>query len=832
MSLRPLIMAATTDHASVRPPRPRGRLIWGAAALMATSALASGALAQAPAPAPAVQPPPPPTAQAAPQPQAAAPVAPTSGIVQRIVVRGNERIENETILAYLPVQVGDNVGPEQIDACIKALFATDLFSDVSVELQGGDLIVAVVENPIINQVVFEGNSNVKDDKLQDEVTVRPRGIYTRAKVESDVQRIVELYRRQGRISATVTAQIVQLPQKRVDLIFHIVEGKKSSIERIEFLGAKHFSANDLRGVISTKETRFYRFLSSHDVYDPDQVDYDQELLRKFYRNRGYYDFRIVNAVAELAPNKNGFVLTYTLDEGARYKFGKLTVNTELKRLNGAVLRQLLPIRPGQLYQDEKIEQATDALTFAAGAAGFAFVEVEPHFTPNRQRHTVDVAFDVREGPRVYVERIDIVGNNETLDYVIRREMLLSEGDAYNRVLVDRSKTQVKALGFFKDVDISQQPGSAPDRTVLQVKVTEQPTGELSFSAGYSTVDKLVADIGVSQRNFGGRGEDLRAELSVGSIRQQLSFAYTVPRFLGRDLSAGFDAYAYRYDFTEFAGYITSSVGGDVHVGFPLSPYLSMQVRYALHTDIVGVSASQCGATPTLSALICDQQGTTFTLAPGYTLRWDHRNDPLNPTRGFDMSLSQDFAGLGGDVRYVKTSWEGGWYHGFNPAWILSVTGQIGYVGGWGGDTVRINDRFFAGGGNGGGAIFRGFQVAGIGPRDTTPGLGQEALGGKLYAVGAVEETFPNGLPEQYGIHTSFFGQFGTLGLLDNASKRVAGSLVNDPFVRDDLALRASAGISIYWKSPLGPLRIDLAAPILKQKYDKTQVFNFSTSTRF
>jgi outer membrane protein insertion porin family len=820
------------DSSTARRPRASVRAVSGLAILLATSALASGVWAQAAPPPPAtstVQPPPPATS---PTPAAPGPVVPESGVVQRILVQGNERIETDTILAYLPIQVGDTVGAAQIDNAIKTLFRTDLFADVRVELRGGDLNVAVVENPIINQVVFEGNSNIKDDKLRDEVQVRPRGIYTKAKVEADVQRIVELYRRAGRISVTVTPQIVALPQKRVDLIFAINEGPKSGILRIEFIGAKHFSATDLRGVITTKESRLYRFLSTNDNYDPDRIDYDQEQLRKFYRNRGYYDFRIVNAVAELASDKNGFVVTYTLDEGARYRFGKLTVNTALKKLNGAVLQQLLPIRPGQLYQDEKIEQATDALTFAAGAAGFAFVQVEPRYIANRATHTVDVTFDVKEGPRVYVERIDVVGNTQTLDYVIRRELLLSEGDAYNRVLVDRSKNDVKALGFFKDVDITQTPGSAPDRTVLQVKVTEQPTGELSFSAGYSSVDKLVTDIGVSERNFRGRGEDVRAELSLGSIRQQLSLSFTEPRFLDRNMSAGWDLYGYRYDFTQYAGYVSESVGGDVHVGFPLSPYLSMQLRYALHGDNVAVSQIQCGPTPTLSTIICAQQGTTITSAPGYTLRWDKRNDPINPTRGFYMSMTQDFAGLGGDVRYVKTVGEGGWYHGFNSDFILSVTGQAGYVGGWGGDNVRINDRFFAGGGNGGGAIFRGFQVAGIGPRDTTAGLGQEALGGKLYAIGTVEETFPDFLPEQYGIHTAAFGQIGTLGLLDNGSKRTAGSLINDPFVKDDLALRASAGISIFWKSPLGPIRIDLAAPIVKQRYDKTQTFSFSTSTRF
>jgi outer membrane protein insertion porin family len=784
--------------------------------LLGATALASTAWAQAPSPAA----PPPPAAPAAVAP------APQSGVVSRIVIQGNERIEAETIQSYLPIQVGDTVGPAQIDLAVKTLFRTDLFADVGIDLEGGDLVVKVAENPIINQVVFEGNDNLKDDKLRDEVTVRPRGIFTRGKVQADVQRIVELYRRAGRISVTITPKIVQLPQKRVDLIFEINEGPKSGIQRIDFLGNKQFSANDLRGVIVTKESRIYRFFSSNDNYDPDRLDYDQEQLRKYYRNHGFYDFRIVNAVAELAPDKNGFVVTYTLDEGVKYKFGKLTVDTELKKLNGAVLRQLLPIREGQLYQDEKIEQATDALTFAAGAAGFAFVDVAPHYTANRQTHTVDVTFQVREGPRVYIDRIDIVGNTLTLDNVIRREMLVAEGDAYNRVLVDRSKNQVKALGFFKDVDITQVPGSAPDRTNLLVKVTDQPTGELSFSAGYSSIDRLVTDIGITQRNWRGRGQDVRAEVSVGSLRQQITFSFTEPRFLGRNLSAGAQVYASRFDFTQQAGYLSDSTGGLVRFGFPLSQYLSLQTRYSLHADQVSVYASQCGDPPTLSPIICAQVGSSVTSSPGYTLRWDHRNDPLNPTRGFYTTISQDFSGLGGDVRYIKTVFDGAWYHGFTPNFILTTSASAGYITGWGGDSVRINDRFFEGGNT-----FRGFQIAGIGARDTNPAFNQ-ALGNKLYAIGTIEETFPDFLPEQYGIHMAAFTQFGTAGLLDNADKRDPTTHAIIGTVRDNLGFRMSAGISIFWKSPLGPIEIDLAQPFIKQPYDLTQSFNFSTSTRF
>ena len=821
MSGRHNPMAQPKDRSTARRrARARHGIASGVAILFGTTALASQAWAQGAAPAPAAASPP----AAAPQP-APAP-APQGGVVQRIIVQGNERIESDTIAAYLPIAAGDTVGPQQIDLAIKTLFRTDLFADVSIELQGGDLVVRVVENPIVNQVVFEGNDNMKDDKLHDEVQVRPRGIFTKGKVEADVQRIVELYRRQGRIGVTVTPQIVQLPQQRIDLIFEINEGPKSGVLRINFLGNKQFSDNELRGVIVTRESRIYRFLSTNDNYDPDRVDYDQEQLRKFYRNHGYYDFRIANAVAELAPDKNGFVVTYTLDEGKPYKFGKLTVNTQLKKLNGAVLRQLLPIHTGQMYEDQKIEQATDALTFAAGAAGFAFVDVTPHYTANRTSHTVDVTFDVKEGPRVYVGRIDVVGNTRTLDYVIRRELLLAEGDAYNRVLVDRSKLQVKSLGFFKDVDVTQVPGDAPDRTNLQVKVTEQPTGELSFSAGYSSVDRLVTDIGVSERNFGGRGQDVRAEVSIGSLRQQVNLAFTEPKFLNRNLSAGIDAYTFRYDFTQYAGYESDSTGADARFGFPISQYMTLQVRYGIHSDRVVVSSSECGTPPTLSPVICNQAGATLTSSPGYTLRWDHRNDPINPTRGFYVQLSQDFAGLGGDVKYIKTVGEGGWYHGFTPSFILSITGNAGYVTGWGGDYVRINDRFYEGGNS-----FRGFEIAGIGPRDTNPTYDQ-SLGAKLYAIGTIEQTFPDGLPEQYGIKTAAFLQFGTAGLLDQAARRDPQTNNIIPTIKDDVSLRAPAGISIFWKSPLGPIEIDLSEPFLKRPYDKTQSFNFSTSTRF
>ena len=760
-----------------------------------------------------------------------------SGVVQRVLIQGNERIEAGTILSYLPIQAGDVVDPSRIDVALKTLFRTDLFADVKIDLQqNGDLVVRVVENPIINRVIFEGNSALKEEKLRDEVTIRPRGIFTRAKVQSDVQRLIELYRKSGRIGVTVTPKVVELPQKRIDLIFEINEGPKSGVLDINILGNEAFSDSDLADVIVTEESHWYKFLSTNDNYDPDRIEYDKEQLRKFYRNKGYYDFRIISAVAELSPERNGFVVTYTIEEGQRYKFGKLTVETELQKLDGTVLQQLLPIRTGQIYQDELIEQATDSLTFAAGAAGFAFVDVRPRYIPNRETHTVDVVFAVKEGPRVYIDRIDIIGNTRTLDYVIRREMNVNEGDAYNRVLVDRSKQGIRALGFFKDVTIEEVPSATPDRTALRVTVQEQPTGELSFSAGYSSVDQLILDLGISERNFRGRGQNVRARISVGSLRQQIDFGFTEPRFMGRDLRAGVDLYSYRYDFSQQTAFDTKSTGMGLRLGFPLTTNASAGLRYTLRNDEVVVSDSYCiPGQELVSPTLCAQRGANVTSLFGYTVRLDRRNDALRPTRGYFVELNQDLAGIGGDVNYLRTEVTSGWYYGFNKDFVLSATGAAGFIDGWHGDVVRINDRFYKGGNT-----FRGFEVAGIGPRDTTSGR-DDALGGKLYAIGSFELTVPTFLPEQYGIKASLFTDIGTVGMLDEADRRDRFGQIIDcdtvtttitPCIKDDLGLRASAGLSIHWRSPMGPIRFDFSQILAKEDYDKTETYRFSTSTRF
>ncbi len=744
--------------------------------------------------------------------------------VNRILVTGNQRIDQTTVLSYLPIQPGDIVDPVTFDVAVRTLYRTNLFANVQLGLQpNGDLVIEVVENPIINQVTFEGNKALTEKKLRDEVSINPRGIYTRARVQEDVGKIVELYRLAGRISATVTPRLVQLEQNRVDVVFEIDEGPESGISGITFLGNRAFSDADLREVMVTQTSRWWRLFSSNDNYDPNRLDYDREQLRKFYTNRGYYDFTIRSSVAELKPDNSAFAVTITVDEGDKYNFGEVKVVTESDRLNADFLTALLPIRSGDLYQSDRIEAAVDTLTFAAGSAGYAFVDINPTYRANPDTDTVDVTFNVREGARVYVDRINVVGNTRTLDTVIRREMMLGEGDAFNRSLLERSRNNLRALGFFKDVKIEETRGSAPDRSIVNVTVEEQPTGELSVGAGFSSFDSFTLNLGVTERNFRGRGQNIVARAEWGSIRQNIDFRFTEPKFMGRDVAAGFDLFHTRLDLSEYSSYDYRSTGAGVRLTYPLNNYTRLSLRYFIKDDEVMVPNSYCSNAGMGSSALCDQIGAYLNSSAGYTLFVDRRNDPVRPTRGWTTALRQDFAGIGGDVNYIKTELDGAYYYGIRPEWVVSVQGSVGYVAGWAGDSIRINDRFFKGG-----QSFRGFETAGMGPRDLST---TDALGGNFYAIGTVELTVPNGLPEQYGIKTSLFADVGTLGQLDDRYLVNAQGMPNANIV-DDMALRAAAGLSIHWRSPMGPIRFDLSKVLSKEDYDKTETFRFSTSTQF
>ncbi|OLF77915.1 outer membrane protein assembly factor BamA [Maricaulis sp. W15] len=750
-------------------------------------------------------------------------------VIRQILVEGNQRVEADTVLSYLLLQPGQPFDTRLVNLSIQTLMATGLFSDVQFEDRGQIVLVRVQENPIINRVILEGNSAIDDEKITDEIQAQPRAIFTRSRVQSDVQRIIEVYRRSGRFAATVTPKIVEQPQNRVDLIFEISEGPVTGVRRINFIGNESYSDRRLRRELVTRESRWWRFFSSNDNYDPDRLEYDRELLRQFYSNQGYANFRVLSAVAELTPDQRDFYITITIDEGEIYNFGEVTVSTEIPDLNPEFLQAILPVQQGDLFQGQLIEDSIDALTFSAGASGYAFVNIRPLSQRNREDRTVDVEFVIDEGPRVYIERIDISGNTRTLDQVIRRELDIVEGDAFNQVLIDRSRNNIRRLGFFEEVEVEETPGSAPDRARVNVAVTEQPTGELAFGAGFSSTDAFLIDLSISERNLRGRGQFLRFRISASSNRESLDIRFTEPRFLDRNLAAGFDLFRVNSDFLSEASFQTESTGASLRLGFPVTASTNLQLGYTYRTDNVLVYTSA-------SSALLNQAGSRATSVLTYTLNWSRLNDPIEPSNGYRLQFTQGFAGIGGDVRYVRSEFNGAIYRPFFPGLlgndvVASFTMNGGFVLPWGGDSVRINDRFFKGGNS-----FRGFEVAGIGPRavsrDATTGelIRGDALGGRLYAVGALEVSFPLGLPEQYGVRGSLFTEFGTLGMLDSADQ--VDEATNAVFTVDDLALRASAGLSIFWDSPFGPVRFDFAQAFIREDYDRAEFFRFSTRTGF
>jgi outer membrane protein insertion porin family len=514
--------------------------------------------------------------------------AQTSETIRQIRIEGNQRIEDRTVQSYLLVSPGDAFDPARIDLSLKTLFATGLFADATFEKAGPDLVVRVVENPIINRVLFEGNSALDDDKLREEVQASPRGIFTAARVQADVQRILELYRQSGRFSATVEPQYKPLDQNRVDLVFVMTEGPVTGVRSINFIGNEAFADRRLRSEVVTKQSRWWRFFSSNDNYDPGRLEFDRELLREFYQNRGYYDFRVISAVADLTPDREDFYITYTIDEGEQYTFGEVEVETALDKLSSEGLKRAVPFTDGDLFRGDLIEDTIDTLTYAAGIAGYAFVDITPRLEADPETRKVNVTFAIDEGPRVYIERININGNTQTLDRVIRRELRVAEGDAFNRVLLDRSRNRVRALGYFEEVEITERAGSSADRTVVDIDVKETATGELSFAAGFSSVDSFLLDLSVSQRNLRGRGQTLVARMSASDRQQFVDFRFQEPRFLDRNLSAGLEVFSTRSDFLDVADFESETIGAGINFGFPVTENTGLQVRYRLQADEINL----------------------------------------------------------------------------------------------------------------------------------------------------------------------------------------------------------------------------------------------------
>lgn len=729
------------------------------------------------------------------------------GVVNAIRIEGNQRIEPATIESYLGITKGENVTSAQMNTALKELYKTGFFNDVKLRTEGADLVVTVIENPSINKVAFEGNDKISDEDLEKEVTLRSRSIYTRTAVQTDVKRLLDVYRRNGRYSATIDPQVIQREQNRVDLVFNIKEGPESAIRNITFIGNKTFPTSTLDSIIRSEESRWYQFLTNNDKYDPDRLEYDKELLRKFYQSEGYADFKVKSAFAELTPDKDAFYLTFTMEEGPRYNFGDIDIDSDLAAKLAPELKPLLITQKGERYNATEVEQSIDKLIEILGDKGYAFVDIDPVLKRHKDSNVIDLSYNIKEGPRVYVERINIVGNVGTLDEVIRREFRLSEGDAYSTTKLQRSEQRLNNLGYFESVKVTNDKGSAPDKTIINVEVVEKSTGEITLGAGYSTSDGALADVGIRERNLMGRGQDLRFRVTAATRRQQFDIGFTEPYLFNRELSGGFDLYKTTQDFRTESSFDRNAVGGKLRAGYALSEKLNHSVYYAFEQNEirnVDINASR---------FVKQQEGKNITSLVGHSLTYDDRDNRFTPTEGWFVELSQDLAGVGGDDKFLRNEAKTEYYIPIAPKWTVAMAGSAGHLLSLQ-DDIRINQRFFIGG-----KELRGFSNAGIGPRDL---ISRDALGGNIYYTGSGELRFPLGLPDDLGFTGALFTDVGSLWQSDDTGPEVA----------DGNSLRASSGLGVAWASPFGPIRIDFAKAILKENYDETEFFRFSFGTRF
>ncbi len=898
-------MSAFTD---ARMRVTSGLLLGSAIMLIPGIALAQEAPSEAvaPEPAPAVA-----DVEAAADLADDAAVSETANVERQVIsiaVRGNERLEAETVASYVGLAAGETYDRNRLDQALKALYATDLFADVTIRDREGNLTVVVQENPVVNRIILEGNSRVKDDKIAPEIRLAPRQIFTRAKARTDVGRIVELYRRQGRFAASVEPQIVPLDQNRVDVVFEIQEGPKSKVRRINFLGNEKFDGGKLRGEIATRESKWFRLFTSNDTYDPDRSAYDQQVLRQFYLTEGYADFRVVSSVAELTPNNEDFVLTYVVEEGEQYKFGEVEFESEIRDIREDVFRNFINIQPGDTYNAKLIEDTITSLQETAGLLGYAFADVQPQFVRNRDTLTMDVTFVVREAPRVYIERVDINGNVITRDKVIRREFRLVEGDAFNTFKVKRSQARIQSLGFFQEeLEIEQKPGSGPDKVILEVNAQEQATGELQLSAGFSSLERFLVSASIRQRNFRGLGQELRASANLSQFSRSVDIGFTEPYLFNRNLALGFDVF--RRDLNNFrfgqngsrnTTYEQTTTGAQLRTGFPITEFLSAAVRYNLQLDDItldrGQFFSDLDGNGTVDddecdplragRFLCDAIGKRTTSAIGYSVAFDNTDNRIRPSRGQRITFSQDIAGLGG-VRYVRSAIDADKYIRFGRSdFILNLGAEAGYIKGFGGDDIRINDRYFLGE-----PRMRGFDIRGVGPRvirtpyvpanADTPGAipvenlavgnmitpngfialsddrrfqQDDSLGGQAYYLARAEMNLPLGEGiEELGIRPSIFVDVGALWDVDfdeetdlfNLPVRefetvdAAGNTIiartpgfREEFFGDTPSPRLSVGIGASWNSPFGPFRFDVSKALLKEPGDDTQIFQFNVGTSF
>ncbi|QPF93623.1 outer membrane protein assembly factor BamA [Bradyrhizobium commune] len=801
---------------------------------------------------------------------------------ETIVVEGNRRVEAETVRSYFKPMAGGQFDQAAVDDGLKALIETGLFQDVKVSRVGGHIVVSVVENAVIGRVAFEGNKKIKDEQLSAEVQSKPRGTFSRAMVQSDTLRIAEIYRRSGRYDVRVTPEIIEQPNNRVDLVFTVEEGVKTGVKSVEFIGNNAYSASRLRDVIKTHESNLLSFLSSADIYDPDRVEADRDLIRRFYLKNGYADAQVVAALTEYDPDKKGFLVTFKIEEGQQYRVGTVDLHSTIANFDAASLRSFSRVNVGSLYNVEAVEKSVEDMQIEASRRGYAFAVVRPSGDRNFEAHTVSVVFNIDEGARTYIERINLRGNTRTRDYVIRREFDISEGDAYNRALVDRAERRLKNLDYFKSVKITTEPGSSSDRVVLIVDMEEKSTGDFSISGGYSTTDGALAEVSVSERNLLGRGLYAKASVTYGQYARGVSLSFVEPYLLDYRIALGIDTYWRQQLSNSYTSYGVTTLGFSPRLGFQLREDTSLQLRYSLYQQSITLASAynNCnnnaantslafnptpayianvlgGVDPTNStssgvygygcygdgesSLPVRKElanGPTLTSAVGYTLNYNTLDNNKNPTDGLMIDFKQDFAGVGGDVTYLKTAADAKYYTPLVSEIVSVIHFQGGVLTKIGDNDLRMLDHFQMGPN-----LVRGFASNGIGPRDITYasyGAVGDALGGTKYWGASMELQMPFWfLPKEVGLKGAVYADAGSLWGYQGPTSWAATGEVNTKACPtcglqydDSSVVRSSVGVGLIWASPFGPLRFDYAVPLTKGKYDVVQEFRFGGGTSF
>lgn len=728
--------------------------------------------------------------------------------VRDIEVDGLQRVEVETVLSYLNISKNSNVSSEYLNASLKRLYETGLFADIHFDTRSdGLLVIKLVENPIINKRVFDGNDKVDDNLLETEVQLKSGSIYNIAKVQDDVQRILEVYKRSGRYATVVEPKIIKRDQNRVDLVYEISEGPSAAISKVNFVGNTHYSDDDLQSEIMSKESRWYRLFSSSENYDPEKTNYDKELLRRFYQKRGYADFRVVSAVAELSPDKKSFVVTYVLDEGPRYKIKDVNINSAIKEVDVKPLYDEILVEKGDWYNADQVEKSVYAITEELGKKGFAFVDVTPDLRKVSDRKMV-LTFDIDEGQRVFVDRINITGNTRTEDEVIRREFRIDEGDAFNASKIRASRRNVENLNYFSKVDIQTEPNPEDDsKADINVKVEEKSTGAFNVGVGYSTVNGALFRTGVAENNFQGKGQKLSADVAVSQRTSEYDLSFTEPYFMGRRLSAGVDLFRTEEDYQDEGSYDSESTGGRLRTGWNYTDDFAQYLRYTLKEDKIS------NVDRNASVYIKNEEGRYSNSSIGQTLVYDKRDSAINPKEGYYLSFGNDVAGLGGDEKYLKFDGKAYKYFTIADYYTFKFFVNGGYITGYNDQNVRLSNRYYLGG-----STLRGFEFAGIGARDK---FTKDALGGNWMIYSGAEMSFPIGLDE-VGVRGRTFVDMGMLGKPDD---------INKDYVEYSDSPRVAAGFGFQWQSPMGQIDVDIAFPIVKEDYDETEVFRLNFGSR-